>query len=94
MSTIIDISFLYLLVLVKLKIKKRKAFRRVASSDPDKLLSPAEWLDLFRETCVGLLKLGTPSCRYKLTYFVYCAVISARKFTGPLEKVSIGRKEQ
>ena len=53
----------------------------------EKMLSPLEWFNLFSETCKGLLKLATPSSHYKLTYFIYCAVVTTR-FTGSLEKVS------
>lgn len=71
---------------MRLKIKKKKGFRRVFTGDPGKLMPLAEWFRLFRETCLGLLRLDTASCRYQLTYFIYCAVVTSR-FAGALEKV-------
>lgn len=81
-----NVVFIYIAVLMRLK--KKKAFRGcVINSDADRLLSTADWLSLFRETCLGLLKLGTATCHYQLTHFIYCGAITAR-FTGDLEKVS------
>ena len=84
-----DVCSLSLLVLIRLKLKKKKPFRGcVLNCDADKLLSSADWLSLFRETCLGLLKLGTSACHYQLTYFIYCGAITAR-FAGDLEKVNL-----
>lgn len=80
-------------VLLRLKIIKKSGFRRGVITneskralETEKMLSPLEWFNLFSETCKGLLKLATPSSHYKLTYFIYCAVVTTR-FTGSLEKV-------
>ena len=52
----------------------------------ENLLSTREWFDLFRETCTGLLHIGTASSHYQIIYFIYCAVVTM-KFADELEKV-------
>ncbi len=76
-------------VLIRVKMKKKRLFRSVFSGEGmevESLLSPPEWFELYRTTCAGLLKIGTPSSHYRTTYFIYCAVIT-NKFSGDLEKV-------
>ena len=87
-------SYYFCAVLVKLKIKKKKIFRSIFLAESrredmemEHLLSPLEWFNLYRETCMGLLKLGTATSHYKITYFIYCAALTM-KFSGELEKVS------
>ena len=46
-----------------------------------------EWLDVFKNTCKGLLKMDLPSSYDRVTNLIYCAVINS-KFSGPLELVS------
>ncbi len=96
MSFLRLILYILFAVLVKLKIKKKKVFRTVLTSesrkedkDLENLLSPEEWLDMFRETCTGLLRIGSPACHYRVIYFIYCAIVST-KFTASkqLERVS------
>ena len=76
---------------MRLKVKRRKTFRSFLGcegkrDEAENLLILPEWFSLYRETCTGLLKMDTPSSRYQLLYFIYCAVVT-NKFADELAKV-------